>query len=350
MCVGDPIVAWGRNGHTVKGIAEDGIRVSTTLDNDLASPDVIGVKKKYCFKPNPILPKVCEGDSVIAWGRKGIIVTGINLGGRGVYTSLDADLAQVGNIGITTGCGTTNPKFCVGDKVTAWGRGPHEIVGINATGIGYFTTLDNDLANVSNLTLISRAKRTGLDSLNVSMGNEHQDIIETYGQFAKVVTRERAGFAKSLQSQVASLKSGYVDVFSGLLLAKLVRLSTAQVIKDSFEPAVVSYLAEMEKQNWKSVMQVPLSDETVLFAIQVTAAGVRMRNTQAGVSPESEIRLKTLAAAAAKKGTVAKANALRNFLMSNMVLIEDLVADPRHGAIGSLVADTAQWVNKQFEE
>lgn len=258
-------------------------------------------------------------------------------------------------------CGTTSPKLCVGDRVksiqgNAW-RGEYDgvVLAVSYDGKSYTIDFDNFDAHNSNvdsntLRILRRANSLSLESLNIFFSPETDDTVTSIKAMASVVTKERALFLNQIASSVAKEKSETANLFAGLLVSKLIRLSTAQVVKDHFEPQVQNYLTRIQATGWNSIMQIPGNDQTISLAIHVIAAGVRVRNTQAQVSPETEIKLQALVTAAATMGTFAKANALREFLLENMVLINDLVADPRHGAIGSLVADTAQWVHQQFDQ
>lgn len=254
------------------------------------------------------------------------------------------------SLGKKAGRGQSNPSFHFDELVRYAGKEQRILAIRNNNYILKDSYGDDTLVAASNIGKMRNGNQNTLDSLSVYISNDTQDLFESITSLAKVTTKERSLFLKTLASNLQKSNSGDVNLFAGFLFAKIIRLSTAQVVRDHFEPPLAKYLAELEKSNWKSIQQIAGNEQTISFAIQVIAAGVRVRNTQAGVSPENEIRLKTLAAADAKRGMVAKAIALREFLMANMGMIEDLVSDPRHGAIGSLVADTAQWIHYQFRE
>lgn len=307
-------------------------------------------KTTGCGKTNP---RFCINETVVIESYKNKTIVGIHADGTYLLDGWNPRYS-VDLLSKTRGRGQTTPSFCVGETITIDGQ-TKLVVGYNPAKKAYSLDGWAPLYGAGRLRKTDKAfcstqTPAAADEIVISLSLETGDVVEAYQNLARVTSKERSEFLKSIANSVGKLNSGGVNVFAGFLFAKIVRSSTAQVVKDKFEPAVATYVAQMEKTNWTTPLQVEFSDQMVEFATHVVAAGVRTRNTQAALTPQNEIRLKALANAAAKKGTLAKANALKEFLSSNMNLIEDLVADPRHGAIGSLVADTAQWVNKQSEE
>lgn len=347
FCVSETI-RLGNSSYTISGVNADG---TYKISGSSSSYDAVDLAKTSgCGRTKP---SFCHGE-VIRLGNSSYQISGIRSDGTyliaGSTSTYEAD-----DLAKTSGRGNTKPSFCIGETVRL-GNSNYKISGYLPVSKMYKiagSTSDYsaaDLGKISNVECPGSANGSGVLDFTVSLSFETQDMTEAYGSLSKVTTKERATFLKSLGESIKKSNSGDVNLFAGFLFSKLVRLSTAQVVRDHFEPEVAKFISDLNKSNWKSVMQVPANDQTVSFAIQVIAAGVRVRNSQAQVSPETELKLKTLAAAAAKDGLFAKAIALREFLSENMVLITDLVADPRHGALGSIVADTAEWVHNGFKD
>lgn len=378
LCVGD--IVWTQEGvdgwngtyeAKVTGVSSDfkSYSVKLTQYNDSASNktiDGLGVTTgRKCSNTNP---RICVGDlvytnsGVAGWNgtyRAKVLALSANYTKVSVALLDYSDKASnkpVSAFAVTNRCGTSKPKLCVGDQVTTksgyagWNGNYHATVIAVSTNLTDYSVKLRDYSDIASnkpvgsFNIVSRANSTGLDSMSVYMSTDTQDIVSSFSSLASVTTKERADFLNSSSAYITQLNSEDVNIFSGMVLAKIIRLSTSQVVKDNFETPAINFTTELEKNNWKSIDQIEANLRTLDFATRVIYAAVKLKLTMAQVDPKDNQDLLQLGQIAAMTQLSRKIAALQQFCESKRHIVEELIQDPRHGVLGMVTADVMGWV------
>lgn len=378
LCVGDTV--WTQQGidgwngtyeAKITGVSSDlkSYSLKLTQYSDTASNKSIeglGVTTgRKCSSTNP---RICVGDLVYTnsgiggWNgtyRAKVLALSANYTKVSVALLDYSDKASnkpVSAFAVTNRCGTSKPKLCVGDQVTTksgfsgWNGNYHAtVVGVSSSLTEYTVKLRDysDIASnkpVESFSIVSRANPSGLDSMSVYMSTDTQDIVSSFSALASVTTKERADFLNSSSAYITQLNSEDVNIFSGMILAKIIRLSTSRVVQENFVTPAQTFTAELEKNNWKSIDQIEANLRTLDFATRVIYAAVKLKLTMAQVDPKDNQDLLQLGQIAAMTQLSRKIAALQQFCENKRHIVEDLIQDPRHGVLGMVTADVMGWV------
>ena len=131
---------------------------------------------------------------------------------------------------------------------------------------------------------------------------------------------------------------------AGMVIAKIIRLSSSQVVKENFEKAATNFTAALEKTNWKSIDQIEANSRTLDFATRVIYATVKLKLNLANTTFQDNAELAELGRIAATTQLSKKIAALQSFCEAHRYLVDELIQDPRHSVLGMIAADIMGWV------
>lgn len=342
FCAGEPVAISGYPNAIVTGVMTNGnYTVSGAYYSEYAAKDI--GKTKGC---GTTTPRFCMSESVVISGYPQAKIVGINLT-TGNYYVTNAYYAEyaVKSMGKTKGCGTTTPKFCIGEKAAINGYPSASVIGINLTNGNYYVTNAYYAEySVSSMGKTRSTNPNSPDSLNVYLSTDTQDIVQTYQALASVTTNERSDFLLSSSAYLTQLNSEDVNIMAGMVVAKIIRLSTSQAVKENFEKPANEFIAAIEKNNWKALDQIEANSRTLDFATRVVYAAVKLKLSLADSSHQNNADLAELGRIAATTQLSKKLSGLQAFCESHRSLVDELIQDPRHGVLGMTTADIMGWV------
>jgi hypothetical protein len=339
------------DGHT--GIARPAFLVKVANEGE-----------KVCEETKANRLKFCVGDPAFYVPTSGVIVPGTIGGLRGNQFYLfkksngkdyidwvDSEKLAKGAKAGEKVCGKGTPKFCTGeDTFLADGNGG-KIVGVffyefyvfkyNSDGeVAYFET--------KSLTKIKSAGSSQLncEGIEASLGEQSTDIANTYNALAKVSTAERAQYLKDVTQYLVPTNRADTNLFARFLIAKIVRGSSAQVVKDAFAQAIEADQKELAKNNWTSIDQIEVNAYTLDFASRVLYAAIKLRMTMPDATDVLKPYLAELVSIASETKLSAKIVALHAFAEKIQPMVQELILDPRYQMLGMVTQDVLGWIVK----
>lgn len=354
FCVNDHVVIGSHNAK-ITGVLASGLYTVEGADRTEYGPDAMA-KTDVCLPESKDFPSVCVGESVAIRDILDRTIVGIYSNGtlaiKDSWARYDLD-----EIASKKACGAGEPSFCPKEPVIIGNR-KAKVVGIYRDGKyavsgAVLSVYDrNEMAKTVASTAGNREQRSSkatnpndLFSIEVRMSSSATDVFSTYQQLSSVVTKERAEFLKSASQYIKTLNHEGVNQFAGMILAKIVSHSTAEVVKQNFAKPMADYIADLEKSsNIKSIDQIEANAKTLDFATRIIYAGLKLKMTLPTIVESDKADLAQLGKIAAMTKLSEKIAALQDYCTKNQGMIEDLIQDPRHGVLGKATADVFQWV------
>jgi len=251
-------------------------------------------------------------------------------------------------------CGSTSPRFCVGEP-TFYGSHSGTIVGFNAdekyvfkyNGGTYHGQVSPNLAAES-LVKIKKSGYSGAscEGVDATLSEIPSDVLNAYLSLAKVTTAERSTFLTEISQYIVSQNQAESTLFARLVFAKIVKDSTAKIVQDNFAKSVQDDLNDLEKIGWKSIDQIEAKISTLDFAIRVLAAGVKLRMSMPDANDSMNSFRTRLAAVVGVPKLSVKITTLQQIVTDMQPLLQDLMQDPRHAALGDVTQEVAGWILK----
>ena len=290
-------------------------------------------------------PSFCVGEKVIVSGYPNAQITGVMSTGNYTVSGAYFNEYSPDKMGKTKGCGTTTPRFCAGEKVTISGYPNATVIGVNLfTGNYYISGAYYSEYSAEKLGKTRSANPNSPESLNVYLSTDTQDIVQTYQALASVTTKERSDFLTSSSAYLTQLNSEDVNIMAGMVIVKIIRLSTSSAVKENFQKPAVDFIAAIEKNNWKSLEQIEANSRTLDFATRVVYAAVKLKLSLADSTHQNNADLAELGRIATTTQLSKKLSGLQAFCESHRFLVDEMIQDPRHGVLGMTTADIMGWV------
>lgn len=255
-------------------------------------------------------------------------------------------------------CSKTEPRFCIDEPAIRTYKDvygyPHSenvtIAGYNSSGLFALTNSSGLLSDIYQISVLSKIKGSSgslaCEGVDAFLSDSTTDVVNSYNSLAKITTAERAEYLRNVSQYLLPLNRADTNLFARFVIGKIVRSSTAKVVRDAFKSAVENDLTELNKAGWKSIDQIEANAATLDFAMRVLYSGVKLRLSM----PDANESLKTfssrLTAAAGEQKLSAKISALQGIVKDMQPMLIELMQDPRHGALGEVTQDVAGWVMK----
>ena len=342
FCVDETVAISGYPGAIVTAVMSNGNYAVSGAYNSEYPPSLMG-KTKGC---GTTTPRFCMNEDIVISGYPNSRVIGINLTSGNYYVSGAYNREYPVNLmGKTKGCGTTTPRFCAGEPVVISGYPNSLIIGVNLVTGTYYVSGAYNREYPANLIGKTRSTNPNSpESLNVMMSTDTQDIVQTYQALASVTTKDRSAFLTASSAYLTQMNSEDVNIMAGMVVSKIIRLSTSQVVKDNFDKPALAFIQGLEKSNWKSLDQIEANVRTLDFATRVIFAAVKLKLNLANSTLQDNADLAELGRIAATTQLSKKILSLQNFCESHRMIVDELIQDPRHGVLGMTTADIMGWV------
>lgn len=356
FCVNEHVVIGTYYDAKIIGVLATGVYAVEGAPVSNYGPEYMA-KTDGCLPASTNFPSVCVGESVAVGPDFDVTVVGIyangNLAVKGTYTSV----LNPNQIASKKVCGADDPSFCPKEPVII-GSKKATVVGVYRNGnyavSGSYKSVfhRNEMAKTVASPAINQTAKTveasnpnDLFSLEVKMSSSATDVFNTYQQLSSVVTKERAEFLKAASQYIKTLNHEGVNQFAGMILAKIVSHSTAEVVKQNFGKPMTDYIADLEKSSSiKSIDQIEANAKTLDFATRIIYAGLKLKMTLPTIVESDKADLAQLGKIATMTKLSEKIAALQDYCTKNQGMIEELIQDPRHGVLGKATADVFQWV------
>jgi hypothetical protein len=340
FCVGEKVAFPGYHNSTITGVLSNGTYQVSGAYYSSYPPEKIG-KTTGCGKTNP---RFCANEKVVFPGYHNATIIGYTSEGSYIVSGAYYSSYTAEKIGKTKGCSNTTPRFCANERVGVNGYPNAIALGYTSEGAIIVESAYYSSYTADKLGKVRSRNSNSVDGLSVYLSTDTEDVTLSYSALASVTTKERADFLNSSSAYLKQLNSEDVNIFAGMVLAKIIRLSTSQVVKDHFETPAVAFTAELAKNNWKSIDQIEANLRTLDFATRVIYAAVKLKLTMAQADPKDNQDLLQLGQIAAMTQLSRKIAALQQFCESKRHIVEELIQDPRHGVLGMVTADVMGWV------
>lgn len=340
FCVGEKVAFPNYHNATITAVLNDGkYQVSDAYYSAYAAADI--GKTTGCGKTTP---RFCAGEKVVFPNYHNAKIVGYTSSGTYIVSDAYYSSYTPEKIGKTKGCSNTTPRFCANEPVGV--SNYPDAIALGYTSLGSIIVANGYYSAYEAKSLGKKRSRYGnnIDSLSVYLSTDTEDVTLSYSALASVTTKERADFLNSSSAYLKQLNSEDVNIFAGMVLAKIIRLSTSRVVQENFVTPAQAFTAELEKNNWKSTDQIEANLRTLDFATRVIYAAVKLKLTMAQVDPKDNQDLLQLGQIAAMTQLSRKIAALQQFCESKRHIVEDLIQDPRHGVLGMVTADVMGWV------
>jgi hypothetical protein len=366
FCVGEPVYKRSAFGYIVSfdnngeyGFKYHGGNYSGVVESNVSTDELYRATKGKC---GTTVPRFCNGDVVYIQHSKGIVVgvgangtyafqyVGGNYSGSVVPSNSPVDLYK----GDEGKCGNTTPRFCVGEPVY---RGGYygKIVGFNAKGEyafmyeggNYSGSIEGSHA-ASSFTKIKNSGTSGqsCDGIEPNLSEMPADVMNSYLALAKVTTAERSDFLTEASKYLVAQNQGDSTLMARLMFAQIVKKSTAKVVQDNFLKPVQQDQQELEKLGWRNVDQIDAKASTLDFGVRVLAAAVKLRMSMPDANPSIQAFRSRLATIIAEPKLSVKITTLQAIVKDMQPMLQELMQDPRNGALGEVTQDVAGWVLK----
>lgn len=206
FCVGEPVRYAGKD-QPVLGVSQG---LSTYLlknhynDDVQVGADLIG-KKSGRGETDPNF----RAEEQVRYAGKTQKILGIqNNGKQYILKNHFGDDAYVAaeSIGKQSGRGKTNPSFSFGEIVRYAGSEQMVLGIINNTVYILKNHFKDDVrVSAESIGKIRNKDTTSIDNISIYLSPDTQDLFESYATLAKVTTKERSAFLKTLSAQVKGL-------------------------------------------------------------------------------------------------------------------------------------------------